>query len=200
MEYSLSMLALVCSLVLIPKNAQAAEETNSSKQMHWSAMFGSKKDPKRKKAKKHEKDEKHDKDEKHEKHENTGSLYAIKGDELRARLAQMKAESQSSVKQSEIIELGKPAPIVLLLAKKKRKKLKKPAPVKPEELVLAKKEPEQTIDDELRARFAKRKAGSQSFKDETIEQKLARRKSEALLLAKKEPEETFQGRIKRFNG
>lgn len=182
MEYSLFMLALVCSLVLIPKNAQAAEETNSSKQMHWSAMFGSKKDPKRKKAKKHEKDEKP-----------TGSLSAIKGDELRERLAQMKAESQSSVKQSEIIELEKLAPIVLLLAKKKRKKLKKPAPIK---------EPEQTIDDELRARFAQRKAGSQSSvkQRETIEQKLARRKAEALLLAEKEPEQTFQGLRKKFDG
>ncbi len=185
MEYSLSMLALVCSLVLIPKNAQAAEETNSSKKMHWTSMFGSKKDPKRKKAKKHEKHEKHEK--------LTGSLSAIKGDELRKRLAQMKAESQSSVKQSEIIELEKDAPIVLLLAKKKRKKLKKPVPIK---------EPEQTIDDELRARFAQRKAGSQSSvkQRETIEQKLARRKAEALLLAEKEPEQTFQGLRKKFDG
>jgi len=182
MEYSLFMLALACSLVLIPENAQAAEANSSpEKKVSWISMLDSKKDPKRKKAKKHEKDEKP-----------TGSLSAIKGDELRERLAQMKAGSQSSVKQSEIIE-QKLAPIVLLLAKKKRKKLKKPAPIK---------EPEQTIDDELRARFAQRKAGSQSSvkQCETIEQKLARRKAEALLLAEKEPEQTFQGLRKKFDG
>ena len=102
MKYSLSMLALACSLVLIPKNAKSI-----------------------------------------------GSLFAIKGDEQRARFAQRKTGSQSSVKQPETIECEKipttTETVVLLTSK--LKKLKKSAPVKPEAFVLVQKESKQTIQD-----------------------------------------------------
>ena len=124
MEYSLSMLALVYSLVLIPKNAQAAKEDSQLLEEKFNPLLYmfiplDEKPPMSKNTEKNAK--------------SIGSFPAIKGDELKAR-------------------------------------------------------------------FAKRKAGSQSFKDETIEQKLARRKAEALLLAEKEPEQTFQGLRKKFDG
>ena len=120
MEYSLFMLALACSLVLIPENAQAAEANSPSEKVSWTHMFSSKKHSKRNKAEKLARP--------------TGPRSAIKVDALRARLAQIQAGPQSSVKQLEPIEL-------------EREKLKKLAPIKAEALVLVKKESKQTIQD-----------------------------------------------------